>query len=205
MSLHFRSVFHTFMLVSYLMAFSDVMVHTECILRLTLVMQTTSTIISVMSFPLLKLSCTQVATSMSCNFHCGGHQHHCAQFHHLCLLWSHPHQHLPHQLHKGQVQNLQYLLSPHHCCFSFLWIIYIYVSQAFICWGLWMKEVSSLFTPMCCHDEPFNLQLEKAALRKSLSRENFELDRISLQLVTRQKGSVFNNFVDNLFVFFLTR
>ena len=96
------------------------------------------------------------------SFHCGGHQHHCAQSHQLCLLWSHPHQHLPYQLHGRQVQSFQYFLSPHHCCFSLLWIMYTYVSQTFICWVYgWKKSLFSLLHQYGCQDEHFNLQLEK--------------------------------------------
>ncbi|XP_027815612.2 olfactory receptor 8B3-like [Ovis aries] len=48
----------TLMLVSYLMAFSDVMVHTECILRLTFCDANNINHYFCDVFPLLKLSCT---------------------------------------------------------------------------------------------------------------------------------------------------
>ena len=37
------------------------------------------------------------------SFHYCGHQYHCANSHHLCVLWFHPLQHSQHQLHWGQI------------------------------------------------------------------------------------------------------
>ena len=122
----------TLMLGSYLMAFSGAMAHTACMLRLTFCDANSINHYFCGIHLLLQLSCTstyinelEMLIVVGINI--------TAPFHSLCLLWSHPLQHPPHQVHKGHIQSLQHLQFPHHCCFSVLWIRGIYVSQTIFC------------------------------------------------------------------------
>ena len=115
------------MLASYLMAFSGAMAHTGCMLRLTFCDANTINHYFCDGHALLKLSCTSTYVSELVVFIVGGINIIVPSFT-VCLLLSHPHQHPPNQVHRGQVQSLQHLHFLHHCCFSVLWISVIHVS-----------------------------------------------------------------------------
>jgi len=94
-------------------------------------------------------------------------------------------------------ESLQQLQFPHHCCFSDLCIMHIYVPQTIFCWVYeWEKDLFSLLQQCGFHDESLNLQLEnkdvKTALRKNPSMRDLIRNYPFVQLVTGQEGSVFN-------------
>ena len=121
------------MLGSYLMAFSGAMAHTGCMLRLTFCDANTINHYFCDIYSLFQLSCTSPYISELELFIVVGINIIVPNLTILSLM-AHPHQHLPHMLPRGQVQSLQYLQFPHHCCFSVLWLMYIYVSQTIFRW-----------------------------------------------------------------------
>ena len=112
---------------SYLMTFSGPWLTLDARGGWTSVMQTLLTVISVTS-TLCFSSPAQVPRSISWLFSLWWASTSLCPVSPSLSLWCHFLQHLPHQLHRGQVQSHQHLQFPHHCCFSLLWIMCIYVS-----------------------------------------------------------------------------
>ena len=121
------------MLASYLMAFSGAIGHTGCMFRLTFCEQSPSTIISGISF-LCSSSPAQISTLVIWYFSLRwASKSLCPVSPYLSLMVSFSStSSISAPWRAGQ--SLQYLLPPNHCCFSLLWIMYIYVSQTFIFW-----------------------------------------------------------------------
>ena len=97
------------MLGSYLMGFSDAMIHTVCVLRLTFCDGNTINHYFCDLLPLLELSCTSTYVNEIELFIVGGKKHHCTHSHHLYILWLHPLKHLQNKFYRRQIQSLQHL------------------------------------------------------------------------------------------------
>ena len=77
--------------------------------------------------PLLQLSCTSTQ-SISWLFSLWWTSTSLCPVSPSLSLWSYFFQHLPHQLHRGQVQSLQHVQFTRLCCFSLLWIgVFMYL------------------------------------------------------------------------------